>query len=117
VHKLIALRVLVPAALCILAVGLHLQMSRPTVVFAQPSGDRQLIANVVGRRNFPYLSVNAYIEVVDGYTGNRKDRRFLAAFDALNDISLKIHSISWKNHTVRLDVVGQQLNEPAEYSF
>jgi hypothetical protein len=62
------------------------------------------VAQVAMRRDFPYLSVDAYLVIRGGNTGHVAKRNFLVARDAFADLMLEVRSLSWNDGAIDLDI-------------
>jgi hypothetical protein len=89
---------------------LHIWMAKEIVLISQPSGDERHIAQIVGKRAFPYITVDAYLIVRDVGSGDVVQKHFINSRDVLLDIVMETHSVNWDGNTIRLDI------EDAHYS-
>jgi hypothetical protein len=96
---------------------LHLWLAREAVVISKPSNDRKLIAQVVATRDFPYLSVQAYLVIRDTERGNVRQEAFLIARDVLQDVVMEVHSVSWSGTTVTLDIESPNYSGPRNFTY
>jgi hypothetical protein len=82
----------------------HVWLSDGPVLLSEPNDSKQVIAQVVMRRDFPYLSTQAYLEIRAADSGALRQRHFLLARDAFQDLASEIRSLEWRDGTVALDI-------------
>ncbi len=93
----------------------HLWISSGPVLLSKPSDDRKWIAQVAMTRDFPYLSVQGYLEVREVLTGRLHQRHFLVARDVFDDVATEVHSLEWRGQTIVLDIDRTHYEGPKEY--
>ena len=81
-------------------------LSNGFVLFSELSEDKSLVAQVATRRDFPYLSVQGYLDIRDALTGKVREHVFLVARDVPQDVAQEIRGVEWRGNTVVLDVEG-----------
>ena len=90
----------------------HVWLSSRFVLFSELSEGQSLVAQVTIRRDFPYLSVQGYLDIRDALSGDIREHIFLVARDVPNDVAQEIRSVEWRGGTVVLDVEGVHYNGP-----
>ena len=93
----------------------HAWLSSGFVLFSELSLDKSLVAQVSIRRDFPYLSVQGYLDIRDALTGEVRKHVFLVARDVPQDVAQEIHSVAWRGNAVLLDVEGVHYSGPKEF--
>lgn len=96
---------------------LHRWMLDERVVLSVPDDTRMLVAQVVARREFPYISSRAYLVILDAEQGRSKQQTFLMARDVLQDIVTEVRSIRWEGSVVHLDIDSPNGSAPKEFAF
>jgi len=114
-HQMRYLKLASVIALLEAGVLAHLWLSQGPVLLSQPNGSRQFIGQVVTRRDFPYLSVQAYLEVRASGNGALRQRHFLLAGDQFQDLADEIRSLEWREDSIALDIQSAQYSGPPTF--
>src|SRR5262245_53724675 len=95
----------------------HLWLSSGFVLVSELNEDKTLVAQVVTRRDFPYLSVQGYLDIRDALTGKVREHFFLVARDVPQDVAQEVRSVEWRGNTVVLDVEGIHYAGPNSFAI
>jgi hypothetical protein len=115
VHYLTAFRVTLALLILETLALTHIWLSRGPVLLSEPSHDRRLLAQVMMKREFPYLSVQAYLEVRESATGRLHQQYLLLVRDQFQDLVNEIRSLEWRDNVIALDVESVHYTGPKAY--
>ncbi len=111
-HGLTWLRVTIGVVVLETLALAHLWLASGPVLVSEPNSDKQLIAQVAMTRDFPYLSVQAYLEVRASGTGALRQRYFLLARDEFQDLAKEVRSLEWRGDSIMLDIDSAHYSGP-----
>ncbi len=95
----------------------HLWVSQSRVILSSPNESRKYVAQVIARREFPYLSISAYLVVNTVEPEDNKLRILLTARDEYLDVVNEARSLTWNGDTLHLGYDPKYYNGKISFQF
>jgi len=102
--------------LAMIAVLIHLMVTQETVLISEKSPDKQVIAQLMAKNDFPYVGTNVYLVFRSGKNGEVIQKTLLMNRDLFSSAVAEVNSLSWGNHIVTLDIDSGHYHGPNSFS-
>lgn len=104
-------------ALIIAIIIIYPYTVKEIVIFSEASSNKKFLAQVVITTSDLNLSVNSHLIVRTQDTMKIiKQYPLLMARDAIQDITLAVHSLTWENEIIKVDIESYHYSGPKQFS-
>jgi len=93
----------------------HFWMASEVVVISQPSLNKQHIAQIMMKREFPYFSVQSYLVIRNSSNGSLIEKHFLMARDEYQDIVKEISALKWEGEEILVNIQSSHYSGPSKF--